>query len=108
MSVSLWSKNGAGLSFVAVEKYRDSLRLLNRLASSELRCLISARATTPFCRSQNWKGLDCAGIEIDADAIRFARENSGCPVFRLAELKALFRSFIAVMRSSICCNRLRR
>ena len=74
-------------STCAVGKYRDSMKLLKDLAGDKNTLLDFGCGNGSFIAVAKEQGFDCTGVEIDAETIRFAQNNSGCPVYTWEELR---------------------
>jgi len=80
-------------SVVAIERYRQSIRLLKGLVGDQIRLLDFGCGNGSFIGAGRLEGVDCAGVEIDPETIAFAKANSGCPVMTLEEMKVSGRMF---------------
>ncbi len=80
-------------SVVAVEQYRQSIRILKGLVGDKVSLLDFGCGNGSFISAGKQEGLYCVGVEMDADTIRFAQANSGCLVLTLDALKQSGRLF---------------
>ena len=80
-------------SRVAAENYRASIQLLKKQAPQVHSLLDFGCGNGAFITAGHQEGLECAGVEMDAATIDFAKVNSGCPVDTLEATRASGRTF---------------